>query len=223
MVDTDPQMRPRRQPSPTPVASDPASPMAVNDIATALATALSGLNIHKPDPPAFDGSGSVSDWLTAFKCTTGGSPDSERVRQLSKALRGSAFSWYASMLRRHEHSGTQLSFAEWEQLLTQHFGSSTTGLTSMLQQLRFEPSRPYVHYHNEVISLCSQLNPGMTDPEVVSHLLPKRTKLTDSARALRRCHVAEYLYLCNGISFSDVRLGYRSRESRSFVNRSTMI
>jgi hypothetical protein len=152
-------------------------------------------------------------------------PDINKLDLISYSLRGDALQWYKN---------SKTSFSTWKDFSKEIKKAFTS---SYQQELSFKKLETYIqtaqqsirNYYNEVLKLCNEADPTMTEATKLKHLLSKakpsiqfevrRNKPTSPTEFLNYAKEAEGLYQLSNMHFDSDTTG-ESSHSNTFSDQS---
>ena len=124
----------------------------------------------KRDVPSFNGSTNVKHWILIFKAATATRTEEQKISIMMQSMQGAAQSWFCATKLADDAANKTATIAEWEERLIQFFGKTQEGALDELESRRQREGEDAISYVREVLRLCADVDPAMTDATKLRHL-----------------------------------------------------
>lgn len=149
-----------------------AQPSTTNpDIAQALVQAFDHLQVRpKQEPQKYTGKENPEYFLHSFRLATRNLPEADKKAVFRLSMTGPAYTWLCVQGLADEKRGIEASMADWEERLKSAFGRNETASLDELEGRRLGPNESAADYVRDVIRLCSEVDPSMSQAFIIRHL-----------------------------------------------------
>ena len=142
-----------------------------NDVVAVLREAFEGVAVSpRKEVPAYNGTGNIKHWLVTYRLATENKSEAAKLTILFQAMTGVAHTWFCSTRLADEASGANVTSDQWIARLTEFFGKTQDTALDELEGRRQKESEKPVEYVRDVLRLCAEVDPSMTDATKLRHL-----------------------------------------------------
>lgn len=139
-----------------------AAQLSIEEVTKLLMTAT----LANKTIPKFDRKG-IKNWLFQFEKATAGEDDDGRIRRLAAALSGDDVEWFQAI---EQSTAPPATFDEWKIKFQEKFTEPIPVLIGRLRDRKQLENEDPETYAREVIRLSKQINPAVTNAEVIHNL-----------------------------------------------------
>lgn len=149
-----------------------------NEILQSLVNAFQAAAIQpKKESPRFSGKENPLYFLLTFRLATENLTEAQKQAVFRQAMQGSAYTWYCGQRLSDDMTGIDANMEDWENRLRSAFGKTEGATLDELESRRQAEGEAPNDYVRDVIRLCSEVDPSMSEARKVRHLqrglLPK--------------------------------------------------